>query len=586
MFLFVFTGCGGDRSDTTPPVETGQVSGKVISATTGVPIPNARLRVGEVRATSDADGKYTLNPDAGERILVHVEATGFAETFQITRVTPGETAVLDLQLLPIAVTVSLNVATGDTVDVPNSTAQVIIPPSGLVPILGGIPAETVNVSLTPINPADDVNLMPGDYTGVLAAGGSPVSIESFGALLVDIQDADGRRYSLAEGQSSIIRIPLGTLSSSPPPIIPLFYFDETNGLWVEEGEATLTGVAPDQYYEGTVTHFSFWNADIAMDTIFVSGCVLDSRGQAVANIRVTSTGIDYSGSASARTDASGNFSVAIRSDSQATIKVPFDQSWNPLNISVEVGPSTSNFTLTSCLVLEAAPLSIATVGLISGWVNSPYIANLAAFGGTQPYAWSVISGDLPAGLILDSTTGQISGTPTIESAFPMTIQVQDSAIPAESVSEEFNITILPESSLVAGESGTLTITDAPDGIGARFVARYVASDSSGEELDGSGFIYWSNLSETTDLSYTFEPSTNEILGVSFGYGGVINEAEEAFLLYNWYCGEGTGFNLIACSGVTVDRDAGTIHFSNMTLNPVNTSQQPIIIDGTLNFPPF
>ena len=124
-----------------------------------------------------------------------------------------------------------------------------------------IHAGTVNVAITPINPAVDPTLMPGDFNGVSAGGGSPVPIESFGAMLIDIRDSSGTRYNLAPGKTSTIRIPLGTLSSTPPPTIPLFFFDESTGLWKEEGTATIQGIAPNQYYEGTVTHFSYWNAD-------------------------------------------------------------------------------------------------------------------------------------------------------------------------------------------------------------------------------------------------------------------------------------------------------------------------------------
>lgn len=234
--------------------------------------------------------------------------------------------------------------------VPNSPAQVSIPAAGLVPQAGGQAAPTVNVAVTPINPAVDISVMPGDFTAVSAGGGATNTIESFGAMLVDIRDNAGIRYTLAPGQQSTIRIPLGTRSAVRPNAIPLFFFNETTGLWVEEGTATIAGIAPNQYYEGTVTRFSYWNADRVMETVFVSGCVRDAANQPVANALVQTDGIDYSGAASARSAADGSFRVALRRASHATL---ISLEGTRLSSTSSIGPFAADFTLPSCLVLSS-----------------------------------------------------------------------------------------------------------------------------------------------------------------------------------------------------------------------------------------
>lgn len=55
-----------------------------------------------------------------------------------------------------------------------------------------------------------------------------------------------------------------------------------------------------------------------------------------------------------------------------------------------------------------------------------YANSLIATFGTPPYTYTVLSGNLPPGLTLDSTTGLISGTPTMAGLFDVTYQITDS----------------------------------------------------------------------------------------------------------------------------------------------------------------
>jgi hypothetical protein len=67
--------------------------------------------------------------------------------------------------------------------------------------------------------------------------------------------------------------------------------------------------------------------------------------------------------------------------------------------------------------------TITTEALPDGNEDAPYEAQLMATGGETPYAWSLVSGALPAGLSLDGATGRIAGTPTTMGAATFLIQV-------------------------------------------------------------------------------------------------------------------------------------------------------------------
>lgn len=72
-----------------------------------------------------------------------------------------------------------------------------------------------------------------------------------------------------------------------------------------------------------------------------------------------------------------------------------------------------------------------------------YSQTLVASGGTSPYTWALVSGSLPGGLSLNSSSGAITGTPTTTGTFNFTVEVTDSAAGSDSQPLEIVITALP-----------------------------------------------------------------------------------------------------------------------------------------------
>ena len=126
-------------------------------------------------------------------------------------------------------------------------------------------------------------------------------------------------------------------------------------------------------------------------------------------------------------------------------------------------PGTSTFTVAvtdaTGLTPQTAtrPLSITITGFLTVTTTSlpgatagqAYSATLAATGGTAPYAWSVSSGPLPAGLKLDSSTGVISGSPTTDGSVGFGVKVTDSSPVPEHDSAALSITTQPAAPVVS-----------------------------------------------------------------------------------------------------------------------------------------
>ena len=113
------------------------------------------------------------------------------------------------------------------------------------------------------------------------------------------------------------------------------------------------------------------------------------------------------------------------------------------NFTTQVADS-GGMTASRSLSLLINPASLAiTTGrqLPDGTLNQPYLQTMAASGGVPPYRWSATG--LPAGLSINATTGQISGTPSAAGNFGIAITVSDAALSNSSDRFTLNVKLPP-----------------------------------------------------------------------------------------------------------------------------------------------
>lgn len=117
------------------------------------------------------------------------------------------------------------------------------------------------------------------------------------------------------------------------------------------------------------------------------------------------------------------------------------------NFTIEVTDSTSPTPQTDTQALSLTvnprpPLQITTASLPNVGLGVPYNQILQATGGFAPYSWSVLSGSLPNGMSLDSASGVISGTPTMEGVYDFIVQVIDSDTPPAAETQAMGIAVV------------------------------------------------------------------------------------------------------------------------------------------------
>jgi len=112
--------------------------------------------------------------------------------------------------------------------------------------------------------------------------------------------------------------------------------------------------------------------------------------------------------------------------------------------SVTDQASSPSISYTGTITVRPRPLAINTPSLPSGTEGSSYPSTiLSASGGRSSYTWSITSGALPPSLLLNASTGVISGTTTTAGTYNFVVQLSDTCSTAQ---KAFAIIVNPPAS--------------------------------------------------------------------------------------------------------------------------------------------
>ena len=303
------------------------VSGTVKHHSTYAGIQEATIRIAQFDGVAHVvgvtetgpEGHYSVRIRANQgRLTVSSDAHGFASQSIIVNLKNEPALIANLNMIPVLVEQQFQAQ--DPFDVLfDGRVLVSLPSNALVDADGNGTSGSSTIRVTVLDPTRDPSVMPGDFERWNAEAGKAEPIESFGAMNVVFEDVASGRLSLGDGHRANISIPLavGRSPEESPASVPLFYWSETRGYWIEEGKAILEETTTGRWaYTGEVGHFSTWNADFAYASITLNGCVSTQDGEPVQDAEVTARGSDYVGSSKATTDADGQFEVRVRPDSE------------------------------------------------------------------------------------------------------------------------------------------------------------------------------------------------------------------------------------------------------------------------------
>lgn len=372
----LFYSCQKDLS-----VENGVKEVTVLSSTsvegrvtdeTGLPVFGATVKAGINLTQTDRNGIFKF-PNASfttTENFVTVLKTGFFKGSRTFFARENSNNFIRIQLLRKSISGRIDATTGGDVETRGNGGSVHFEPNSFVTESGTLYTGTVLVATNYLNPtsADISDQMPGDLRGTSTAG-TTVGLKSFGMMAVELTNDAGQKLQLKNGLPATlsVNIPASILATAPA-TIPLWYFNDSTGLWKQEGSALKTG----DTYIGTVSHFTFWNCDDPFEYVKIKARIVNNAGLPVAITKVMITSANGS-SAYDYTDNNGYVDGFVPKNEVLVLKVlntcnqpAYSSNIGPFNVLTDLG----NITITqNTTTVYGTAVSCTNAAVTDGYVQ-------------------------------------------------------------------------------------------------------------------------------------------------------------------------------------------------------------------------
>ncbi len=333
-------------------------------------LEGVNINVANLNTSTDQNGIAILRDASIYERFGYIKASkvGFIHASRSIAPTHGLNQVR-IMMLPETIAGSTN--SGEIATITNGAGASVVLNGNYINESGNEYTGTVDVILHHLDPADEN--MRDQMPGMLYAqdeDGEAQGLVTLGMLAVELRGANGEDLNLMSGSTATITMPVDpSIISYAPTTIPLWYFDEVNGVWIEEGEATLIGTE----YIGEVSHFSFWNYDIPTDASVVCLVLTDEDGNALANSLVTITSPTF-GTTSGTTNNDGEVCGYMPNGEVLELNV-YSETCNDTSLfNTNVGPFSVDTTVPVTVVLSGIVVTETVTGTLSD-CNGASISN-------------------------------------------------------------------------------------------------------------------------------------------------------------------------------------------------------------------
>lgn len=395
----------GTSNPTVPPnpynpptvTFTAPVMGFVVDEANN-PVQNAVVSTGGQTFTTDVNGAFEFKsvPFTGD--FCYLKATKNGYFFGSTTVQGKSGSSFATQLVMVSQTNRQTFAATDAKTITIANGASVDFPANAIKTLDGKPyTGAVEVATTYLNP-NDANfsqVTPGGDLRAYNLQGQDVMLYSYGMVGVELRDNTGKPLQLADGKKATVTMPVPAGMQNAPATIPLWYFDENKGVWIEEGSAKLQNGS----YVGTVTHFTYWNCDIPGTRAKLKGKLKDCEGDVVNDMMVRT------GQTNAWVDKDGNWERWVPSGVEFELDADDFLTGNIVDLNIPV-PVLTNEQVHDMGVITV-PCRQKVKGTVTDCDNNPFNGYVIIKTASKTFKSPVVNGKLKATVYSNGETADV-----------------------------------------------------------------------------------------------------------------------------------------------------------------------------------
>ena len=333
IVLFCIYSCHKDSQPLPPsgpePVKpdltvkiNSSLSGYVINESDS-PVVFAAVVAGNQQTTTDKYGYFSFSGVSLPKTaaLVKVSSGGYFNGYRTFSPQENKSSFVRIRLLTKKEAGIVDAASGGQVTTIEG-GGITLPASGVVTASDGFAyMGPVHISAAWIDPAEGNDQQPGDSRGVDSTGFLK-GLRGYGTMAVELTGSGGQLLQIAPGKTAGIRIPISSrVANTAPSTIALWSFNDSTGLWKQEGSATRSG----NTFAGSTSHFSFWEDAEGIPIVNFKVKVLDASSNPLVHVPVSVTPASMPQNAGygrfGYTDADGFISGVVMTNSSLVLQV-------------------------------------------------------------------------------------------------------------------------------------------------------------------------------------------------------------------------------------------------------------------------
>jgi hypothetical protein len=310
----------------------------------GQPIIGANVNVGSNSTLTDSIGFFLFkNVESSEHAtLISVTKSGYFDGFRTIMVKDNSSQKTSFKMMRLGQASILKSIDGGTINAVNGGSVIFQPNCFINKTSGQIYNGDVKVYAKRINPTSEslLDIMPGSLRGIDLNNYEKI-LTTYGMIGVELFDVSGNKLQLQNGIKAKVVMPID-IANNAPNDIPLWHFNEINGMWVQEGSALKTANG----YESDVSHFSFWNFGFPGNYVQINTSFVDQNGLPLANYYINVTTTSSIGYSSGYSDNNGIINGFVPENSNLILTVYNKCDTNITSIYTQsITTNTSNLNL-------------------------------------------------------------------------------------------------------------------------------------------------------------------------------------------------------------------------------------------------